>query len=137
MNVEIQSLFTYNPKTKEYLVRIGSLLFPFKSADEVLAYFLGLSKIKKLINQKMNNEKCKFNLKENAKTKSIYCTKLEQWISQKYCVLCRFYEPNNNNNKLLLHSYNYNYSIAHNNNEGEGGIKFLLPSKFLINFRGE
>jgi len=54
--VDIQSLFTYNPKTKEYLIRIGNLIFPFKSTEEVLAYFLGLSKIKKLINQKMNNE---------------------------------------------------------------------------------
>jgi|YelNatPaOPRAMG01_1025707.scaffolds.fasta_scaffold07478_6 hypothetical protein len=54
--IDIQGLFYVNPKTKDYLVRIGNLIFPFKSADEVLAYFLGLSKIKKPINQKMNNE---------------------------------------------------------------------------------
>jgi len=46
--VDIQSLFTYNPKTKEYLIRIGKHFFPFKSADEVLAYFLGKFKITKL-----------------------------------------------------------------------------------------
>jgi len=52
---DIQGLFTINPKTKEYLIRIGNLNFPFKNANEILAYFLGLSKIKRFINQKMNN----------------------------------------------------------------------------------
>jgi len=141
MNVEIQSLFTYNPKTKEYLVRIGSLLFPFKSADEILAYFLGLSKIKKLINQKMNNEKCKFNLKENAKTKSIYCTKLEQWVSAKYCALCRHHEAGSPklkciNKSMLLDNYNYNYNITCIN-EGERGNKLLPSSEILYCFFGK
>jgi len=53
---DIQGLFTFNPKTKEYFVKIGNLSFPFKSINEVMAYFLDLSKIKKLINQRMNNE---------------------------------------------------------------------------------
>jgi hypothetical protein len=55
MKVNIQGLFTINPKTKEYFVKIGNLQFPFKSADEILAYFLGLSKIKRFINQRMDN----------------------------------------------------------------------------------
>jgi len=44
MNVDIQSLFWYNPKTKEFLVRVGNLLFPFKSSDEVYAYLLKLKR---------------------------------------------------------------------------------------------
>jgi hypothetical protein len=45
MNVDIQSLFCYNAKTKEFLVKVGSLLFPFRSSDEVYAYFLGRLKL--------------------------------------------------------------------------------------------
>ena len=45
MNVNIQGLIIYNPKTREYLIRIGSLLFPFKTVNEVYAYFLGKFKI--------------------------------------------------------------------------------------------
>jgi hypothetical protein len=33
-------------------------------------------------------EKCKFNLKENLQTRSVYCGKLQQWVSSKYCALC-------------------------------------------------
>jgi hypothetical protein len=54
---DIQGLYVINPKTKEYLIRIGHLLFPFKNANEVFAYFLGLSKMKKEFKkQKMSNE---------------------------------------------------------------------------------
>ena len=53
---DIQGLYIINPKTKEYLIRIGNSLFPFKNANEVFAYFLGLSKIKRVVNQRMNNE---------------------------------------------------------------------------------
>jgi len=54
---DIQGLFTINPKTKEYLVRIGNLNFPFKNANEILAYFLGKFKIAKL---KQSRAKCLF-----------------------------------------------------------------------------
>jgi hypothetical protein len=45
MSVDIQSLFVYNPKTREYLIRIGNLCFPFKTIEEVYAYFLGKLKL--------------------------------------------------------------------------------------------
>ncbi|MEM3459598.1 MAG: hypothetical protein QXL71_09105 [Candidatus Bathyarchaeia archaeon] len=35
---DIQGLYCVNPKTKEYLIRVGSLLFPFKTPEEVYAY---------------------------------------------------------------------------------------------------
>ena len=55
--IDIQGLIIYNPKTKEHLVRIGNLLFPFKTANEVLSYFLGKFKItKKLKIQKANSD---------------------------------------------------------------------------------
>jgi hypothetical protein len=37
-------------------------------------------------------EKCKFNLKENLQTRSVYCGKLQQWISIKYYALCLDHE---------------------------------------------
>jgi hypothetical protein len=58
MMTDIQGLFYYNNKTKEYTVKIGSLIFPFKSANEVLAYFLGNFKIAKL--RQSREAKCLF-----------------------------------------------------------------------------
>jgi len=55
--IDIQGLIIYNPKTKEYLIRIGNLLFPFKTANEVLAYFLGKFKITKKLKQSFNRIK--------------------------------------------------------------------------------
>lgn len=51
--IDIQGLIAYNPKTKEYLIRIGNLLFPFKTANEVLAYFLGKFKITKKLRESL------------------------------------------------------------------------------------
>lgn len=61
-------------------------------------------------------EKCKHLLKERSETKSVFCGKLDQWISAKYCEVCRFCERvNDNHQNQLLHSYNYSYNIAHDN----------------------
>jgi hypothetical protein len=55
MNVDIQSLFAYNPKTREYLIRIGNLFFPFKTIEEVYAYFLGKLKLGGKLKRKLQN----------------------------------------------------------------------------------
>jgi len=58
---------------------------------------------------------CKFALKENPKTRSVYCGKFDQWVSVKYCNLCLNHEPLSakliNNNKIIpIHNYSYNYN---------------------------
>jgi hypothetical protein len=80
-------------------------------------------------------EKCRFNIKENSRTNSIYCEKLDQWVSVKLCDMCLSYEKAIDNNKnRLLHSYNYSYNIANDNNAGERGKTSLLLKKFIITF---
>jgi len=37
---DLQGICEFNPKKKLYMVKIGKLFFPFKSADEVLDYHL-------------------------------------------------------------------------------------------------
>jgi hypothetical protein len=81
-------------------------------------------------------EKCKFNLKEQ--NRSVYCTKLEQWVSIKYCALCQKYEPSNviheagspklicNKHAMLFDNYNYNYNIASCNKRGKRGLSFFI-----------
>jgi hypothetical protein len=78
--------------------------------------------------------KCKFNLREQ--NRSVYCTKLEQWVSIKYCALCQKYEPSNviheagspklkcNKHAMLFHNYNYN--IASCNKRGFWGLSFFI-----------
>jgi len=44
--VSLQGIAEYNPKTHDYLVRVGSLLFPFKTMNEVLSYFKRLTRRK-------------------------------------------------------------------------------------------
>jgi hypothetical protein len=78
MKVNIQGLFIINPKTKEYFVKIGNLQFPFKSADEVLAYFLGLSKIKRFINQRMDNFNKQTKTMSLSPLSSLLCLSLSQ-----------------------------------------------------------
>lgn len=78
-------------------------------------------------------DKCMYNLKENSQTDSVYCEKLNQWISLKYCDICRFHEKAiDNNENRLLHSYNYSYNIANDDNAGERGNSSPLLSKFII-----
>lgn len=52
----LQGITEYNPKTHDYLVKIGSLKFPFKSINEVHSYFLGkFTLTRKLKSQKNSN----------------------------------------------------------------------------------
>ena len=49
-------------------------------------------------------DKCQHNLKENPQTHSVYCEKLEQWISIKYCDICRHHEciePKTSTNNII------------------------------------
>ena len=55
--IDIQGLIIYNPKTKEHLIKIGNLLFPFKTTNEVLAYFLGKFKITKKLKRSLGKAK--------------------------------------------------------------------------------
>ena len=57
---------------------------------------------------------CKHRLRENS-FKSIYCLKLGQWVSAKYCSVCCFYAERDNydiTQKPLLDNYSYNYNIT-------------------------
>jgi len=72
-------------------------------------------------------EKCKFNLRE--KNRSVYCTKLNQWVSEKYCALCQKYEAGSPKLKCNKHAMlfdNYNYNIASCNKRGKRGLSFFF-----------
>jgi hypothetical protein len=76
---------------------------------------------------------CDFLVMKNEKTNSVYCCKLDQWISAKFCLFCR--EKLNDNNKInSLHSYSYNYSIGNNNNAGKRGKTSPLLKNSLLLF---
>jgi hypothetical protein len=56
---------------------------------------------------------CRYLQKKN-KYRSVFCLKLDQWVSAKYCSVCRFYAKQDNyHQKPSLHNYNYNYYITH------------------------
>jgi len=52
-------------------------------------------------------EKCKFNLKENPLTCSVYCGKLKQWISSKYCALCLDHEADAPETKTTKENFSF------------------------------
>jgi len=83
--------------------------------------------------------KCKFNLRENLQTKSVYCERLAQWVSVKYCALCLDHEPDSakiisNNKTELLDNYNYNIAFSNNWREARGFCHTSL--KILYCFLG-
>ena len=59
VKVSIQGLTEYNPKSREYLIKIGSLLFPFKSMNEVFSYFLGRFTLTRKLRQSREEAKTK------------------------------------------------------------------------------
>ena len=52
VKVNLQGIAEYNPKTHDYLVKVGSLKFPFKTTNEVFSYFKRLTKRRRRVNDK-------------------------------------------------------------------------------------
>jgi hypothetical protein len=72
---------------------------------------------------------CKFAIREDVKTRSVYCGKRDQWVSVKYCNLCLDHEAGSPKlicNKQSMLFDNYNYNIASCNKRGFWGLNFFI-----------
>jgi predicted amidophosphoribosyltransferase len=62
-------------------------------------------------NSQIKLSKCKWNIKP-IKNNSVFCEKMLQWVSDKYCDCCKdFKRDNYNHQKPAIDNYNYNYNI--------------------------